>query len=148
MALGATKVNGDSTAVVAVDIAGNADNSARIATGIIATGLTGHPTAYKINGISGFAATNLTLESGLNRTTGQIGLVTLILNVIQQRNTVTMYQVESTAGQLNVLVESSAWSDSELQTYIRANIGAAQGVYGNSSASTATVSSSIGFRLA
>ena len=148
MALGATKVNGDSTAVVAVDIPGNTDNSARVATGIISTGLTGHPTAYKINGITGFAASNLTLESGLNRTTGQLGLVTMILNVIQQRNTVTMYQVESATGQMSVLVESSAWTDPELQTYIRANVGAAQGVYSNSSPTSATVSSAGGFKLA
>ena len=148
MALGTTKVNGDATAVVSTDIEGNSDNTGRIATGIISTGLTGHPTAYKINGITGFAANNLTLESGLNRTTGAKGLVTEILDVIQQRNTVTMYQVESSSGQLSVLVESSSWSDADLQAYIRANVGANTGVYGNSSAATATVSSLNGFKLA
>lgn len=148
MATGTIKANGDSTAVVATDIEGNADNAARIATGIIATGLTGHPTAYKINGITGFGATNLTLESGINRTSGNIGLVAQILNVIQQRNTVTMYQVESTSSQLSVLVESSSWVDAELQAYIRANVGENQGVYGNSSTTGATVSSVSGFNLA
>jgi hypothetical protein len=148
MALGTTKVNGDATAVVSTDIAGNSDNTSRIATGIIATGLTGHPTAYKINGVTGYAANNLTLESGLNRASGNVGLVTLILNVIQQRNTVTMYQVESSSGQMSVLVESSAWTDSDLQNYIRANVGANTGVYGNSSAASVTVSSANGFKLA
>jgi hypothetical protein len=148
MALGAIKVNGDSTAVAGFDIEGNTDNAARVATGIIATGLGGHPTAYKINGITGFAASNLTLESGINRSNGNVGLVARILDVIQQRNTVTMYQVESGSGQLSVLVENSAWSDAELQAYIRANVGASQGVYGNSSTTGATVSSVNGFKLA
>jgi hypothetical protein len=148
MALGTIKANGDSTAVVATDIEGNADNAARVATGIISTGLTGHPTAYKITGITGYGATNLTLESGINRSSGNVGIVTQVLNVIQQRNTVTMYQVESGAGQMSVLVESSSWTDADLQAYIRANIGAGQGVYGNSSATGTTVSSVNGFKLA
>jgi hypothetical protein len=148
MALGAIKVNGDSTAVAGFDIEGNADNAARVATGIIATGLGGHPTAYKITSITGFAASNLTVESGINRSNGNIGLVARILDVIQLRNTVAMYQVESASGQLSVLVENSAWTDAELQAYIRANIGAAQGVYGNSSTTTTTVSSVNGFKLA
>ena len=148
MAKGTIKANGDSTAVVATDIEGNEDNAARIATGIIATGLTGHPTAYKITGITGFGASNLTLESGINRVSGNVGIVAQVLNVIQQRNTVTMYQVESGSGQLSVLVESSSWSDSDLQAYIRANVGANQGVYGNSSTTGATVSSVGGFKLA
>lgn len=148
MARGTIKANGDTTAVVATDIEGNEDNAARIATGIIATGLTGHPTAYKINGITGYGASNLTLESGINRSSGNVGLVAQILNVIQQRNTVTMYQVESGSGQLSVLVESSAWTDADLQAYIRANVGANQGVYGNSSTTGATVSSVNGFKLA
>lgn len=148
MALGALKVNGDSTAVAGFDIAGNADNAARVATGIIATGLGGKPTAYKINGITGFAASNLTVESGINRSTGAVGLVARILDVIQQRNTVSMYQVEATSGQLNVLVENSGWTDAELQQHLRANIGANQGVYANSSTASATVSSVNGFKLA
>lgn len=148
MALGALKVNGDSTAVAGIDIDGNVDNAARVATGIIATGLGGHPTAYKINGVTGFAKNNLTVESGINRNTGAVGLVARILDVIQQRNTVTMYQVESTSGQISVLVENSDWTDSELETYIRANIGANQGVYANSSTTSATVSSVNGFKLA
>ena len=147
MALGALKVNGDSTAVAGLDIAGNPDNEGRIATGIISTGLSGHPTAYKIAGITGYAKNNLSLESGINRGTGQQGLVTRIIDVIQQRNTVTMYQVESSSAQLSVLVEQSAWTDAELQAAIRA-LGADTGVYGNSSVASATVSSSAGFKLA
>ena len=147
MSVGAFKVNGDSTAVVGTDIDGNEDNAARVATGIIAIGLTGRPKAYKINGITGFAASNLTLESGIHRGTGAVGLVAQMLNVIQQRNTVTMYQVENTSGQMSVLVEHSAWTDAELQTAIRA-LGNAVGVYGNSSVTSATVSSTNGFKLA
>lgn len=147
MALGALKVNGDSTAVAGLDIAGNPDNEGRIATGIISTGLSSHPTAYKITGINGYAKNNLTLESGINRTTGDAGLVSRIIDVIQQRNTVTMYQVESSSGQMSILVEQSAWTDAELQTAIRA-MGANVGVYANSSVTSATVSSTAGFKLA
>jgi len=147
MALGALKVNGDATAVVATDIDGNTDGAARTATGIIAPGLTGRATAYKIAAFEGYGANNLTLESGINRTTGNVGIVSQVLNVIQQRNTVTMYQVESGSGQLSVLVEHSAWEDSELQSYIRANI-AQLGVYGNTIVANVTVSSTGGFKLA
>jgi hypothetical protein len=49
---------------------------------------------------------------------------------------------------MSVLVESSSWSDADLQAYIRANVGAATGVYGNSSASSTTVTSAGGFKLA
>lgn len=147
MALGALKVNGDSTAVAGSDIAGNPDNEGRIATGIISTGLSGHPTAYKIAGFNGYAKNNLTLESGINRETGKAGVVSRIIDVIQQRNTVIMYQVESSAGQLSVLVEQSAWTDAELQAAIRA-MGTEVGVYGNTSVASATVSSTAGFKLA
>jgi hypothetical protein len=118
-----------------------------IATGIISTGLSSHPTAYKITGINGYAKNNLTLESGINRTTGEAGLVSRIIDVIQQRNTVTMYQVESSAGQMSILVEQSAWTDEELQAAIR-SLGATVGVYSNSSVVSATVSSTAGFKLA
>lgn len=148
MALGAIRVNGDSTAVVSTDIDYNTDGSARTATGIIALGITGRVTAYKINGFTGYAASNLTLESGMNRTSGNVGLVAQVINVIQQRNSIVMYQVESASAQLSVLVEHSAWTDGDLQAYIRANIGATAGVFGNTSAAASTVSSTGGFKLA
>jgi hypothetical protein len=88
------------------------------------------------------------VESGINRSNGNVGVVARILDVIQQRNTVAMYQIESSTGQMSVLVEGSAWTDADLQAYIRANIGAAQGVYGNTSTTGATVSSVNGFKLA
>ena len=147
MALGALKVNGDATAVVATDIDGNTDGAARTATGIIAPGMSGRITAYKVAGVGGYAASNLTLESGVNRTSGNVGLVSQILNVIQQRNTVVAYQAESSSSQLSVLVEHSAWDDAELQAYIRANI-TQLGVYGNSTVSSVTVSSTGGLKLA
>lgn len=147
MAIGALKVNGDATAVVATDIDLNTDGSARTATGIIAPGMSGRITAYKITGVGGYAASNLTLESGINRTTGNIGLVSQMLSVIQQRNTVVAYQVESGSNQLSALVEHSAWGDAELQAYIRANI-TQLGVYGNSTVSSVTVSSTGGLKLA
>lgn len=142
-----TRVNGDATAVVWTDVDGNTDGSARTATGIIAPGLTGRPTAYKIAAFEGYGANNMTLESGINRSTGNVGVVSQVLNVIQQRNTVTMYQVESGSGQISVLVERSAWTDTELRNYIRANI-TQLGVYGNTIVANVTVSSSNGFKLA
>lgn len=146
MALGALKVNGDSTAVVSTDVDYNTDGSARTATGIIAPGMSGRITAYKITSVGGYAASNLTLESGINRTSGNVGLVSQIIGVIQQRNTVVAYQVESGSSQLSVLVEHSAWGDAELQAYIRANI-TQLGVYGNSTVSSAAVSSTGGLKL-
>lgn len=142
-----TRVNGDATAVVWTDIDGNADGAARTATGIIAPGLTGRPTAYKIAAFEGYGASNMTLESGINRSSGNVGVVAQVLNVIQQRNTVTMYQVESSSGQMSVLVEHSAWTDTELRNYIRANI-TQLGVYGNTVVANVTVSSTGGFKLA
>lgn len=147
MAIGQIRVNGDATAVVATDVDLNTDGSARTATGIIAPGMSGRITAYKITGVNGYAGTNLTLESGINRTTGNVGIVPQILNVIQQRNTVVAYQVESSSSQLSVLVEHSAWSDAELQAYLRANI-TQFGVYGNSNVAGVTVSSTGGLKLA
>ena len=76
-----------------------------------------------------------------------MGLVPQILGVIGQRDTITMYQVESSSSQLSVLVEGNAWTDAELQAYIRANI-TQLGVYGNSTVSSVTVSSTGGFKLA
>ena len=147
MAVGALRVNGDATAVVATDVDYNTDGSARTATGIIAPGMSGRITAYKITGVGGYAGSNLTLESGINRTTGNVGLVAQMLGVIQQRNTVVAYQVESGSNQLSALVEHSAWGDAELQAYIRANI-TQLGVYGNSTVSSVTVSSTGGLKLA
>jgi len=142
-----TRVNGDATAVVWTDVDGNTDGGSRTATGIIAPGLTGRPTAYKINSFEGYGASNMTLESGINRTSGNVGIVSQVLGVIQQRNTVVMYQVESGSGQISVLVERSAWTDTELRNYIRANI-TQLGVYGNTIVANVTVSSSNGFKLA
>ena len=147
MAIGQTRVNGDATAVVWTDIDSNTDGAARTATGIIAPGMSGRITAYKITGMGGYAASNATLESGINRTSGNVGVVHQILAVIQQRNTIVAYQVESSTSQISALVEHSAWGDSELQAYIRANI-TQLGVYGNSTVSSITVSSSGGLKLA
>jgi hypothetical protein len=58
-----------------------------------------------------------------------------------------MYQVESSSGQMSVLVEHSAWTDTELRNYIRANI-TQLGVYGNTVVANVTVSSTGGFKLA
>lgn len=151
MALGQTRVNGDATAVVATDIDYNTDGAARTASGIISPGLTGRITAYKINGFTGYAGSNLTLESGINRTNGNAGVVSRVLDVIQQRSTVVMYQVESASAQLSVLVERNAWTDADLQAYIRANIANGSGncgIYGNTVVSAATVVSTSGFKLA
>jgi len=141
------RVNGDSAAVVATDIDLNTDNQARAVTGIIAPGLTGRQVAFKINGFTGYCASSMALESGTNITSGNVGLVSRVLDVIQSRSIVTMYQVESTSAQISVLVENDAWTDATLQANIRA-LGSALGVYGNSSAAAATVSSTSGFKLA
>jgi hypothetical protein len=86
-----TRVHGDADGVVNMDIGLAGDTSSNI---IIATGLTKHPTAYKITA-------NVVLDQGVGSATETI------LRKLQTAATVVMYQVDGV--QLSVLVEAQGF---------------------------------------
>lgn len=99
--LGAPRVNGNANGVVNVDIGLAGGISANI---IIATGLTKHPTVYKL-------IANLTLDQGTGSAAESI------LRALQTSATVVMYQVGLT--QLNILVEAQGFgTDANLTTFL------------------------------
>ena len=130
-----TKSHSDATGVVNMDIgiAGTASNGI-----IIATGLTKHPTAYRIVGQSTFVG-----QQGVG------GAVETILKTLQTTGTVVMYQIDATA--LSVLMESQGFANDTVAT-------AAITAIGNRSANVSspvtsfdfgnvTLSSSLGFKI-
>jgi len=126
-----TRVHGDAAGVVNVDVG---THGAGIG-GIVATGISRRPTAYKI-----VANVDLTGET----VTG--GAVEAIFRVVAQKSSMLAYQVENdTTGQVSVLVEGSGWTDADLQTAVRA-LGSS-GVGPVSLAGT-TVASTGGLKLA
>jgi hypothetical protein len=115
-----TRVNGDANGVVNMDIGLNGDTSVGV---IIATGLTKHPTAYKIT------STSLDTEMGAG------GKVERILRKLGVAATIVMYQVDTGGLQLNVLVEATGFvNDAAVLTALGADASA--------------VSSAAGFSLA
>jgi hypothetical protein len=128
-----TRTNGDAKGVTNVD-------SAKGPGVIVATGLTKNPIAYKI-----VFPTSSAKDLRSETVTG--GAVETVLRSIAIDSTVVMFQVENDAnGQMSVLVEANGSGDSTIQARINAlgNIGIA----GNVWATTATVSSTGGFKLA
>lgn len=127
-----TRVHGDAAGVVNVDVGTHGEGIG----GIVATGISRRPTAYKI-------VANVDLRG--ETVTG--GAVEAIFRVVAQKSSMLAYQVEdATGGQVSVLVEGSGWSDADLQTAVRA-LGASVGVGPVSLAGT-TVSSTGGLKLA
>ena len=102
---------------------------------IIATGLTKSPLALKLTGMGTFVAG----ESA----TG--GAVETILRSITVDSTVVMYQVDAT--QISVLLEACGSDAATIQARIVA-LGGNIGIAGNITASSVTVSSAAGFKLA
>jgi hypothetical protein len=134
-----TRTNGDAHGVVHQDVGISGTGIG----GIIATGLTKRPTAYKIVATgAGPAAQDLRGEMGPN------GAVEAILRVVAQAATITMYQVEDDAsGTISVLVEGSGWAtDVALRDAVRA-LGAAAGV-GPVDLTLSTAVSTAGFKIA
>jgi hypothetical protein len=126
-----TRVSGDAQAVVNVGTATKNANAV-----IINTGIASPITAYKVTGMGGNLAAELTVG----------GAVETVLRAVSGNATVLAYQVDSNS-QISVLTERSAVSAADLQLVIRAlgaNIGAASTV----DASAATVASSGGIKLA
>ena len=102
-----TRSNGDAQGVVNVDV-GTAGTG--IGT-IISTGIGKHPTMYLI-------------DTGSATLVGKLGVnsaVEAILRTVTQIATVIAYQVENDgSGEMRVLVESTGWTGSDLQTAIQA----------------------------
>ena len=132
-----TRVEGHSQAVKNVGTVTTNANAI-----IIATGLAGPITAYKI--------TTLGVTANLAAELGTGGAVEAMLRTIAVNGTVLAYQVDtdSATSQLSVLTERSSDTAASLQTAIRAihasNIGAASTVTGH----TAVVTTVGGIKLA
>lgn len=142
MAIGVTKVHGDSAGVVNVDAGRSVANAVIINTGINAP-ISTH--------LLSFAAGAGTLKDELQRGgNGTDGAVETLLKNIASNATVVAYQVDagtSGAQQLSVLVERSSWDNTTLQTNLRTlgNIGAYGNVYCGTAQLTVT---SPGLKLA
>lgn len=125
------RLNGDANAVVVVDTGTHGTGIGQI----ISTGIGKKPVAYKI--IVGQDLRN-------EMTAGSA--VEVVLRQVALNTTILMYQVQNdTSGQISVLVENGSWSDTDLQSNIRAlaNIGTNLVPTGST-----TVSSVNGFKLA
>ena len=147
MAIGVTRVSGDSQLVVNVGDGYTRNANAQV----INTGIASPITAFKITtlGITANLANELKGPSGA----GVTGAVDTLLKVVSANASVLAYQVDAVGAtaQLSVIVERSGWdSDTRLQTAIRAlavstgNIGA----YGNVFPTLATVTSTGGIKIA
>jgi hypothetical protein len=147
MAIGVTRVSGDSQLVVNVGDGYTRNANAQV----INTGIASPITAFKITtlGITANLANELKGPSGA----GVTGAVDTLLKVVSANASVLAYQVDAVGAtaQLSVIVERSGWdSDTSLQTAIRAlavstgNIGA----YGNVFPTLATVTSTGGIKIA
>ena len=126
-----TRAKGDAQAVVNVGTATKNANAV-----IINTGISSPITAYKITGMGGNLAAELTVG----------GAVETVLRAVSANATVIAYQVDSNS-QISVITERSAVSAADLQSVIQA-LGANIGVASAVAASSATVASSGGIKLA
>jgi hypothetical protein len=149
MAIGVTRVSGDSQLVVNVGDGYTRNANAQV----INTGIASPITAFKITtlGITANLANELKGPSGA----GVTGAVDTLLKVISSNASVLAYQVDATGAtaQLSVIVERSGWdSDTSLQSVIRAlgPVGSAGniGAYGNVCPSAAAVTSTGGIKIA
>jgi hypothetical protein len=145
MAIGVTKVNGDSAGVTNVGSGRSFANAA-----IINTGIAPPIAGYKITTLG--ATANLAAELGKPSGAGVVGAVETLLKLITSNATVLAYQVDSngSTAQLSVITERSSWTDADLQYSIR-NLAVATGnigAYSNVFPTLATVSSTGGIKLA
>ena len=116
MAIGVTKVNGDTGGVAHVDGGRILTNAA-----IISTGVVGPVNAYNIQVVAGNLAAELS-----RGTDGTAGAVETLLNHISTNASIIAYQVDAGATaantQLSVVVERSSWTALSLQQSIRASL--------------------------
>lgn len=119
MAIGVTKVNGDTAGVVNVDAGRSFANAS-----IINTGVASPIQAYNIQIVAGNLAAELS-----RGTDGTAGGVETLLNAISANATILAYQVDAGATaantQLSVVVERSSWaSAAAMQVALRATLAA------------------------
>ena len=142
MAIGVTKVNGDTGGVNNVDGGRILTNAA-----IISTGVVGPVNAYNFQ----FVAGNLAAE--LSRgTNGTAGAVETLLTAISANESILAYQVDvgATAAntQLSVVTERSSWtSAAAMQVALRATLAANIGANGPITTTTMDVRN-VGIKLA
>ena len=144
MAIGVTRVSGDSQLVVNVGDGYTRNANAQV----INTGIASPITAFKITtlGITANLANELKGPSGA----GVTGAVDTLLKVVSSNASVLAYQVDAVGAtaQLSVIVERSGWdSDTSLQTVIR-SLGGNIGAYGNVFPALAAVTSTGGIKIA
>jgi hypothetical protein len=118
MAIGVTRVNGDTAGVENVD-AGRSFANAKV----INTGIASPIQAFNIQIVAGNLAAELS-----RGTDGTAGGVETLLNHIATNASIIAYQVDAGATaantQLSVVVERSSWTALSLQQSIRASLGA------------------------
>ena len=142
MAIGATKVHGNSAGLNNLEGGQSFANAV-----IINTGIAPPIQAYKITALG--ATANLAAELGDPSPAGVVGAVETLIKTISTNASVLAYQVDSngSTAQLSIITERSGWSAADLQTAIR-SLGANIGAYGNVFPALATVSSSGGIKFA
>jgi hypothetical protein len=142
MAIGVQRVHGSSQSVQNVGTVTLNSNAV-----IINTGINSPIQAYKIGTLG--ATANLAAELGNPSPAGVAGAVDTLLRVVSRNATVLAFQVDASgaSAQLSVITERSGWSDSDLQTEVRA-LGGNIGSFGNVFPALATVSSTGGLKLA
>jgi hypothetical protein len=141
MAIGVTKVNGDTQLVNNVGDGYTKNANAQI----INTGISSPIQAYNIQIVAGNLAAEL--SRGID---GTAGAVETLLTAIAANATILAYQVDNNTAnvQLSVIVERNSWtSDLALQTAVRA-LGSNIGAFTAVTASTAVVTSTGGIKLA
>jgi len=142
MAIGATKVNGDTAGVNNVDIGRFFANA-----NVINTGISSPITAYNIQFVGG----NLAAELGRG-SNGNAGGVETLLTAISNYATILAYQVDvgATAAntQISVITERSSWaSAAAMQTALRTSLAANIGANGPMTTTTMDVRN-VGVKLA
>ena len=149
MAIGVTRVSGDSQLVNNVGDGYTLNANAQI----INTGISTPIQAYKITTLG--AVANLAAELGKPSGAGLDPAVHTLLKTIASNATVLAYQVDAagSTAQLSVITERSGWTAAELQTVIRTlshngTAGANIGAYGNVFPALAAVTTSGGIKFA
>ena len=148
MAIGATKVHGNSAGLNNV---GDGQSFANAT--IINTGISSPIQAYKITTLG--ATANLAAELGEPSGAGLVGAVETLIKTISTNASVLAYQVDSvgSTAQLSIITERSGWTAADMQTVIRTlshngTAGANIGAYGNVFPALATVTTTGGIKFA
>ena len=142
MAIGVTKVSGDTGGVPNV-----ADGRIFTNAAIISTGVSGPVNAYNLQIVAGNLAAELS-----RGTNGTAGAVETLLNAISANATILAYQVDVGASaantQLSVVTERSSWTSAlAMQVALRATLASNIGANGPITTTTMDVRN-VGIKLA